>query len=187
MKKKLGATNCLYPMPVTLVGANVVDRPNFLPIAHVGILNFATPQYISIGLSKSHRTNEGIRENSTFSVNIPSEDLVVKTDYAGIVSARNTDKTNLFSAFYGELKTAPMISECPVNMECRLYQVMDFPTHEVFVGEIVASYCDDGAMTDDKIDLKKVKPMLFDMHSKEYWRLGEAFAKCWNIGKQLKR
>ena len=72
-------------------------------------------------------------------------------------------------------------------MVCRLYQIIDFPTHEAFVGEIVASYCDDGAMTDDKIDLKKVKPMLFDMNSKEYWKLGEAFAKCWNIGKQLKK
>jgi len=187
MKKKLGPLNCLYPMPVAIVGARVMNKPNFLPIAHVGIMNFATPQYISIGLHKSHRTNEGIRENGTFSVNIPSEDQVVKTDYAGIVSAKTKDKSGLFEAYYGELKTAPMITDCPVNMECRLYQVVDFPTHDVFIGEIIASYCDEGVMTDDVIDLRKVKPLLFDMYSKQYWRLGEAYAKCWSVGKQLKK
>jgi flavin reductase (DIM6/NTAB) family NADH-FMN oxidoreductase RutF len=187
MKNNLGPVNCLYPMPVTLVGANIGDRPNYLPIAHVGILNFATPQYISIGLGKSHRTNEGIREHGTFSVNIPSQDQVVETDYAGIVSAKNTDKSKLFETFYGELRTAPMVSECPVNMECRLYRTVDFPTHEVFIGEIVASYCDDEVMADGAVDLSRVRPMLFDMSSKHYWRLGEPFAKCWNIGKQLKK
>ncbi len=187
MKKRIDATNCLYPMPMTLVGANISGRPNFLPIAHVGIMNFATPQYISIGLGKSHRTNQGIRENKTFSVNIPEEDQVVKTDYAGIVSAKEVDKSGLFEIFYGETKSAPMISECPVNMECKLYQILDFPTHEVFIGEIVASFCDEDAMTSGKVDLNKVKPMLFDMHSKQYWRLGEPFAKAWSIGKQLKK
>ena len=186
MKKNLGAVNCLYPMPITLVGAIVNGKPNYLTVAHVGIMNHAQPTYITVGLGKMHYTNAGIKENKTFSVNIPSEDMVMETDYCGIVTGKNTDKAALFEAFYGELKTAPMIAECPVNIECKLYDIIDFPTHDVFIGEIMATYCDENVFTDNAIDLLKVRPMLFDMGRRRYWKLGEPFAECWNIGKQLK-
>jgi flavin reductase (DIM6/NTAB) family NADH-FMN oxidoreductase RutF len=187
MKNKLGPLNCMYPMPITVVGANVNGKPNYLAVAHVGIMNFGTPHYISIGSNKSHKTNEGIKENGTFSVNIPSEDQVVETDYIGIVSGNKVDKSAVFKSFYGELKNTPMASECQVNMECRLYQTLDFKTHDVFVGEIVASYCDGEVMSEGKVDLEKVRPMLFDMFSKRYWKLGEPFADCWNVGTRLKK
>jgi flavin reductase (DIM6/NTAB) family NADH-FMN oxidoreductase RutF len=186
MKKNLGAVNSLYPMPVTLVGATVNGKPNYLTVAHVGIMNHAQPAYITVGLGKMHYTNAGIKENKTFSVNIPSEDMVVETDYCGIVTGKNTDKATLFEAFYGELKTAPMITECPVNLECKLYDIIDFPTHDVFIGEIMGTYCDENVLTDNAVDLLKVRPMLFDMGRRHYWRLGEPFAECWNIGKQLR-
>ena len=73
-------------MPITLVGATVNGKPNYLTVAHVGIMNHAQPTYITVGLGKMHYTNAGIKENKTFSVNIPSEDMVVKTDYCGIVT-----------------------------------------------------------------------------------------------------
>ncbi len=91
MKRDLGPNLCLYPMPVTIVGANVDGRPNYLAVAHVGILNFSTPQYISIGLRSTHHTVRGIQENGTFSVNIPSEDEVVEVDHSGMVSGRKED------------------------------------------------------------------------------------------------
>jgi flavin reductase (DIM6/NTAB) family NADH-FMN oxidoreductase RutF len=184
MKKKLGALNCLYPMPVTLVGANVRGKPNYITMAHVGIM---TRNVISLGMGKVHYTNAGIKENGTFSVNIPSEEMVKETDYCGIVTGKNTDKAALFDNFYGELKTAPMISACPINMECKLVETVDFPTHDVFVGEIVATYCDEEILTEEMVDHSRVRPMLFDMNSKSYWRLGQRFAKCWNIGKELKK
>ncbi|MGD9301929.1 MAG: flavin reductase family protein, partial [Desulfobacterales bacterium] len=70
----IGAVNALYPMPTTLVGATVNGQPNFLTIAHVGILNHGTPQYLSIGLGKVHYSNAGIFENKSFSICLPSED-----------------------------------------------------------------------------------------------------------------
>lgn len=183
----LGIVNALYPMPTTLVGATVNGRPNFITIAHVGIMNHGKPQYISIGMAKMHFTNAGIRENKSFSVCIPSEDLMKETDYCGIVSGKKTDKAALFNLFYGDLKTAPMIEQCPVCMECRLERTVDFPTHDVFVGEIVATYAQKEVLTaDGNIDISKVKPLLFDMSSKKYWSLGKAIGNCWNIGKQLK-
>ena len=185
--KPLGPVNALYPMPTTLVGATVNAKPNFLAVAHVGILNHGTPQYLSIGLNKSHHSNAGILENRTFSICLPSEDLMIQTDYCGIMTGKKTDKAALFDVFYGQLETAPMIRECPVTMELKLHDVLDFTTHDIFIGELVGTYADEAVLRDGKIDVSKLRPLLFDMASLQYWRLGEALGKCWNVGKSLKR
>ncbi|MFH1983462.1 MAG: flavin reductase family protein [Pseudomonadota bacterium] len=185
--KPIGAVNALYPMPTTLVGARINGRANFLAVAHVGILNHGSPQYLSVGLGRVHYTNAGIRENGTFSICLPSADLMVETDYCGIMTGKNTDKSTLFDVFYGELKTAPMIRECPVNMELKLHDVLEFPTHEIFIGELVQTYADEGVLVDGAIDIAKVRPMMFDMASKKYWSLGPELGKCWSAGKALKK
>ena len=184
MKKKIGSQNVLYPTPVTIVGALVNGKPNFLNVAHIGILNAGAPHLISLGMNKAHYTNIGIRENKTFSVNILSQDRIIEADYVGLVSGGKVDKSAVFETFFGELKTAPLIQACPLSMECRLYDTYELKTHDVFIGEIVATYADEAVLTDGKVDLSKVKPLLFDMTSLQYWSLGEPVGKCWNAGKQ---
>ena len=183
MKTKLGAKNCLYPLPTTLVGANVEGKPNYITIAHVGIMDLGS---VSLGMHKSHYTNAGIKVNKTFSVNIPSIEMVKETDYCGIVSGKKADKAKLFETFYGNLETAPMIKGCPINMECKLIKTVDFPNHDVFVGEVVETYCDEECLTDGIVDFSKIRPILFVMNDRSYWKLGERFAKAWNIGNELK-
>ena len=185
--KKLGPVNALYPMPTTLVGATVNGKPNFIAIAHVGIMNHGQPQYISLGMNKAHYTNAGIHESKTFSVCLPSEDLMLETDYCGIMTGKKTDKAALFDIFYGELKTAPMIAQCPVCMECRLHKVFDFTTHDIFIGEIVETYAAEAVLKEDKIDVTALKPLMFDMNSVKYYALGGELGNCWHVGKQLKR
>lgn len=185
--KAIGAVNALYPMPTTLVGATVDTKPNFLAVAHVGILNHGFPQYLSIGLGKTHFSNAGILENRSFSICLPSENLMVETDYCGIMTGKKTDKAALFDLFYGDLKTAPMIRQCPVNMELKLHDVLDYETHDIFVGEIVQTFADEAVLKADKIDLTRVKPLLFDMSSIQYFGLGAPLGRCWNAGKALKQ
>ena len=183
MKEELGAINALYPTPTTLVGAMVSGKPNFITIAHVGIM---THNHISLGIRKTRYTNAGIKENKTFSVCLPCESMVSETDCCGIMTGKKTDKAALFDVFYGELKTAPMIQQCSVCMECRLDRIIEFPDHEVFIGEIVQTYADESVLSNKNVDISKLKPLLFDMSSKKYWSLGSEIAKCWNVGKQLK-
>jgi flavin reductase (DIM6/NTAB) family NADH-FMN oxidoreductase RutF len=184
MKIKLGPKNCLYPLPTTLIGAIANGKPNFIAIAHVGIMDLGS---VSIGMAKTHYTNKGIKENKTFSVNIPSENMVEKTDYCGLVSGREVNKGELFETFYGKLKTAPMIEECPINMECELIKTVDFPNHDIFIGRIVETYCDDKVLENEVIDFSKVKPILFVMNDRSYWKLGGKLARAWNVGKKLKQ
>jgi flavin reductase (DIM6/NTAB) family NADH-FMN oxidoreductase RutF len=102
------------------------------------------------------------------------------------VTGKKADKSLLFQIFYGELGTAPMIKECLINMECRLERIVDFPSHDVFVGDIVETYADESVLSDGKVDIATLRPLLFDMSSKKYWAMGGEVADCWGIGKQLK-
>ena len=129
MKILRGAQICLYPMPLVIVGANVKGKPNYITIAHVGIMDFSA---ISVSISKKYYTNTGIKENKAFSINIPSVDMIKEAEYCGLTSGKNTDKAKLFDNFYGKLQTAPMIKECPINMECKLIQTVEFPNHQPF-------------------------------------------------------
>ena len=183
MKAKLGAKNCLYPLPTVLVGANVSGKPNYITIAHVGIMD---PGSVSLGMNKAHYTNAGIKETGTFSINIPSVDMVQETDYCGSVSGKNVDKAKIFETFYGILKTAPMIRECRINMECKLVHTVDLPKHDIFIGEVIETYCEDECLTNGTVDFAKVRPILFIMNDRGYWTIGNRFAQAWNIGKQYK-
>jgi flavin reductase (DIM6/NTAB) family NADH-FMN oxidoreductase RutF len=182
--QQIGPVNALYPTPTTLVGALVKDKPNFITIAHIGIM---TLDHISVGIHKSHYTNAGIKENKVFSVCLPSEDLMVETDYCGIMTGKKTDKAAIFDVFYGELEKAPMIRECPICMECRLERIVDFVEHDVFVGQVVQTHADPAVLTDGQVDIAEVKPLLFDMASKGYWSLGPRVGNAWGEGKKLKR
>jgi len=182
VKEKLGATNALYPLVTALVGATVDGKPDFATIAHVGIAHL---KGITLGMGKIHLTNEGIKVNGTFSVNLPSEDMVVVTDHVGMVSGRKEDKSGLFEVFYGELDTAPMIEQCKVTMELKLIEHVELPTHDLFVGEVVGTYADVEVLTNGIVDIAKLKPLLFDMSSKKYWSLGAPLAKCWSVGKEF--
>jgi len=179
--KKMGARHFVYPQPAALVGANVDGKPNYLVVAWCGVMQ-ATPPLVYVSIRKERHTLPGIRENGTFSLCIPSCDLVDRTDYCGIKSGADTDKSGVFSNFYGETGTAPMIEECPVCMECKVTREIDFEgTHIVFVGEIIESYVNEDVLDGSKPDPLKVDPMIFSTDG-NYWSLGENKGRAYRSG-----
>jgi flavin reductase (DIM6/NTAB) family NADH-FMN oxidoreductase RutF len=72
-------------------------------------------------------------------------------------------------------------------MECQLIETVDIRAYDVFIGQIIETWCEESCLAEDKIDIEKVKPFLFDMPRKAYWRLGEPFAQSWNVGKDLRK
>jgi len=99
-KKKLGPGNFVYPLPTTIVGSLINGKPNYAAIAYCGVFQNRPPM-LSVAIGRAKYTNLGIKENRTFSVNIPSEEMAEATDYLGLVSGRNVDKSALFETFYG--------------------------------------------------------------------------------------
>ena len=183
-KNKLSTESICYPMPCSLVGANVGGKPNYLTIAWFSMVN-SKPPYLMIALGKAHYTNPGIKENGTFSVNVPSVAMAEVTDYCGLVSGKKHSKATLFETFYGKLKTAPMIKECPYNVECKLVQTVDLPADELFIGEIIAAYSDERYLTKGLPDLHKIAPLVLSIPERKYLALGAEVGSAWEMGKKL--
>ena len=189
-KNKIKPGAYLFPMPLGVIGAKVNGKPNFEPVAYLGIVEYKPP-LISISSYETHYTNIGINENNTFSVNTPSEEIIKQIDFCGIKSGSEVDKSDIFEFFYGDLKTAPMISNSPLNLECEVvksFKIKEFinieTSHEVFIGRIVNTYADDRYLTDGAPDVAKLNT--FTYSNKKYWKVGEQLAKAWQIGKDFK-
>jgi flavin reductase (DIM6/NTAB) family NADH-FMN oxidoreductase RutF len=186
MKKiSIGNNVFMYPMPVTLLGVNILGKPNFMTLGWVTRVN-ANPPMVGCGVGKHHYSPQGFDENKTFSINFPSADMVRKVDYCGLVSGKDIDKAKLFEVFYGDLKTAPMIKECPLSIECRLVKVVQNPTNNFYIGEITGSYTEEQYLTDGKPDIRKLNPLLLTMMDNRYWTVGEYAGDAWSIGKNVK-
>lgn len=186
-KVKLGPKHYLFPQPTVIVGAIVEGQPNYLTAAWSGIMQ-AQPPLIYVALNRVRYTLRGIKENGCFSVNIPSCAQARETDYVGMVSGHNENKSKIFTAFYGELKEAPMIEECPINMECRILQILDFGgTHEICVGSIVQTYGRTEILTDGVPDIKKIDPIIFATGTHGYYRVGDFLAKAFKVWKEYEK
>jgi flavin reductase (DIM6/NTAB) family NADH-FMN oxidoreductase RutF len=173
-------------LPVALLGATVSGKPNFFTIVWFNMFQ-DDPPLMGAGMSKEHHTRKGIKENGTFSINIPSSHMAEIVDYCGLYSGSKVDKTRLFDVFYGELETAPMVKECSLNIECRLVDSKEFNTMELIIGEIVEVYCEEKYLSENKPDYRKMDPMMFFMPEGPYFRTGDFLAKAFDVGKNYKR
>jgi flavin reductase (DIM6/NTAB) family NADH-FMN oxidoreductase RutF/effector-binding domain-containing protein len=178
-------TGAFIPMPVAptvLVGANVDGRPNYLAVGFASGANMKPP-VLCVSLNRRHHTVKGIRENGTFSVNIPSAAHMRESDYCGLVSGRSVDKSGVFTSFYGQLGTAPMIEEFPIVCECRLVgQPVDFSMDSVFFGEVIQCYVDKSLYRKGaRPDILKIDPLLTGL-DRQYRRVGEALGKAFSVG-----
>jgi flavin reductase (DIM6/NTAB) family NADH-FMN oxidoreductase RutF len=171
-------------MPVTLVGADLPDGPNFMTIAWINRVEM-NPPLVAAGLNKRHATNEGIREHGEFSVNIPGVNMVAVTDWCGMESAaRGADKAAAFEVTRGTLAHAPMIAECPLSLECKVVQIVDIGTHELFIGEVVATWTEERYLDErGRPDITAIKPFTLTMPDNRYWAVGEHIGDAWSIGR----
>lgn len=174
-----------FPMPVAIIGALVNGRPNFMTVAWFNRLNGKPPIW-GIAFGKRQYTLEGIKANKTFSINIPNTNLITKADYCGIVSGRKVDKSKLFNIFYGELGSVPMIQECPLSLECHVYNIIELPGVTLVLGEVITAFTEEQYMSKDKLDSMKIDPFTFSQPDNKYWALGDMVADAFTIGRTLK-
>jgi len=186
-KIEMEPSRWMYPRPTLLVGANINGKANFMAVGGGGIAN-ADPPMIAVPIRHHQYTLEGIMQNSTFSVNTPSIDLIKETDYCGIVSGRKVDKVKDcgFKIFYGNLETAPLIEQCPINLECKVVHILNLGVHSFVIGEVKGTFISENCLTEGKPDVKKIKPIVFNLEAREYSSIGEVIAKAFSIGREFK-
>lgn len=186
MKKiSLGSQNCFYPSPTILVGTTINGAPNYLNVTYAGNAN-CSPAMLFISLNKLHYSTSGIKELKTFSVNIPSVEILKETDYCGLVSGKDIDKSAIFHTFYDISGKIPMIEECAINIACEVVQEFELEGSNVlFIGKILESFSEEKYLSNGSPDITKTNPILFSVNDSGYYSVGTNIGKAWDIGKTM--
>lgn len=134
----------LNPVPAVMVSCGNAGRHNIITIAWTGIINSAPPMtYISV--RKERYSHDMIKESGEFVINLTTEKLAFATDYCGVRSGRDVDKFTEQKLTHAESKVVgcPSIAESPVNLECRVTEIKELPSHDMFIAEIVSVSVDE--------------------------------------------
>ena len=177
-KKDLGSLLALYPKPLTVVGAMVNGKPNWLIVGHTGIVGH---NRVLVSMSKSHYTNQGINQSHRLSVNLVSHDMLPQADYVGSVSGAEVDKSAAFAYHLGE-GGSPIIDQAPLTMECEVVDTYESEGFDNFICKILHTYADEKVLDGEgKLDYTKLKPVLFEFPTYSYIATGEIIGKCLHL------
>lgn len=184
MRKNFGAKAWTYPQPVYIIGTYDKNGvPNAMNAAWGGISN-ATE--ISFSLASNHKTVKNLKEIGEFTVSIATEEYLKACDYVGIVSG-NKEPNKFEKAGFHHTKSekinAPIIEELPMCLECKMISY-DEKT-EILKGMIINVSADESILTDSKIDVKKLNPIIFDPIHTVYWSMGEKVGNAFGDGKEI--
>jgi len=172
-KTAFSKAQVLSPTPVVLVGcAHEKLGANLLTIAWTGV-DCSDPPVVHVSIRPSRFSHRIIEESGCFTVNIPTRDLLRQVDLCGALSGRDGNKfarTGL-TPVPGEAVRAPFVGECPVNLECRLLQIVRLGVHDMFIGEVVARHADAAVVKNGRVDFAKL-PLIVYVGG-EYWSVGE--------------
>ena len=175
MSKQLWkAGNMLYPLPVVMVscGAEGV-RPNIITVAWAGTI-CTNPPMVSISIRKERYSYDIIKESGEFVINLVNDRLVRAADWCGVRSGRDYDKfaKMKLTPVAGNTVSVPLIGESPVNIECRVRQVIELGSHDMFIADVTDVWAEDSYMDDNGKFLLNDTGLVTYSHG-EYYGLGE--------------
>ena len=169
MKRSFKPGTLLSPVPAVMVSCGEGENKNIITIGWTGIIN-SDPPITYISVRKSRHSHHIIEETGEFVINLTTEKLAYATDYCGVKSGRDVDKFKELNLTpeTGEKVRCPMITQCPVNLEYRVMEVKSYPTHDMFIAEIVAVHADDEIIDEKgKIDIS-LAGLLAYVHGEYY-------------------
>lgn len=170
--------NMLYPVPAVMVTvSDGQGNDNIITIAWAGTIN-SDPAMVSISVRKSRYSHDLLMKNKEFVINLVTKDLTFAMDYCGVKSGRDIDKFQAMKLTKGKADTVsvPTIEESPLNIECKITQVLELGSHDMFLAEVTAVQADEKYMDENgRFDLNKSNLVAYS-HG-QYFTLGE------NIGK----
>ena len=130
----------LAPVPAVLVGCGSAEADwNLITVAWTGIV-CSKPPMLSVSVRPERHSHGLIRQSGEFTVNIPTAAMAADVDWCGVVSGRDHRKfaERHLTPLAGSKVAAPLVAECPLGLECRVTQVLELGTHDLFLAEIVA-------------------------------------------------
>ena len=190
MKTKLGPSDILFPVPAALVASGSLEKPNLLTVAWIGMMA-SNPPILAISLKKDRYSLGIIKTEKEFTVNIPSAKYFVETDYCGLVSGKRHNKFENcgFTPIPSTVVKAPLVEQCPFNLECTVIQETQFGDWVVIFGEVVETHIDVDCLDPEtgKVNMSTLNPLVYCATIREYWALGERLGFGFKAGKELAR
>lgn len=183
--------NMLYPVPAVMVSCQRADeKPNIITLAWCGTVNTNEPM-LSISIRPERHSYDIIKETGEFVVNLVNKDLVYATDYCGVKSGRDVDKFKELhlTPQVSQHISAPGIAESPVNLECKVKEIIPLGSHHMFIAQVLGVTVDDAYM-DEKGKFHLNKSGLVAYSHGEYFELGKklgSFGYSVKKGKQKKK
>ena len=165
MKKSIGKPERLYPNPVVMVSCSDGVKDNIITLAWVGTV-CSDPPLISISIRPARYSHELVSASKEFVINIPDEKMIEASDFCGTNSGRNIDKFKELGLTKekGFIVNAPLIKECPINIECKVRQIIHLGTHDMFIGEVVSVNADEEVIyPDGEIDYERISMLSYLM------------------------
>lgn len=166
--------NMLYPLPAVLVSVRDKDgNDNVLTIAWVGTV-CSSPAMLSISVRKERHSYHMLKESGEFVVNLTTKNLLEATDYCGVKSGKEEDKFQSMNLTKGEAEkiNAPIIMESPVNIECKVTQLLELGSHDMFLAEVVNVQVSEELLDESGTFRLQNAELLAYSHG-EYYELGE--------------
>lgn len=181
--------NMLYPVPAVMVSCQRPgERPNIITIAWAGTV-CSSPAMVSISVRKERHSYDILKETGEFVINLVTKDLVRAADYCGVRSGRDVDKYQELhlTELPSQTVRAPGIGESPVNIECKVAEVKELGSHDLFLAEVTNVTIEDRYMDEKgKFDLNKAGLIAYS-HG-EYYELGnKAGTFGYSVRKPAKR
>ena len=179
-KQNWKAGNMLYPVPAVMVSCKAKEdgaRPNIITLAWAGTV-CSDPVMLSISVRPERYSHDIIEKSGEFVVNLVTENLTKACDWCGVRSGRDYDKfTEMkLTAYTSDYMEAPAIAESPVNIYCRVKEVLRLGSHDMFLAEVIGVTVDEKYMdADGRFDLSATKLITYS-HG-EYFALGEKLGK----------
>lgn len=156
-KREFKGSVLLNPVPVVMITCrNKEGKENVFTVAWTGTI-CTKPPMLSISIRPERLSYEYIKETMEFTVNMPHKKQTRETDFCGVRSGRQLDKIKEcgFTMVEGKDVNVPFIKECPVNIECKVKQIIPLGTHDIFLAEVVGSHVNENLMDEnDKIHLE---------------------------------
>lgn len=163
MKSNVKVQTALAPVPIAMVSCGDDLNYNITTIAWTGIIN-SEPPLVYVSIRPSRHSYSIIKELGEFVINIPDEKLVFAADFCGTKSGKQIDKFKeaKLTKEKAQIVKAPLIKECPINIECKLKEIKKLGSHDMFIGEIVAVNADDEYVRDNgNIDYGKANLLTY--------------------------
>ena len=163
----------LSPVPPVMVSCGDMDNSNIITIAWTGILNSNPPKtYISV--RPQRHSFEIIKNTREFVINLTPAALVKEADYCGVYTGAKVDKFQKCGFTKGAASTVgcPIIEECPMNLECKVTDIVELGSHHMFIADITAINVDE-SLLDEKGKLRLDKAKLAAFAHGQYFELGK--------------